>query len=455
MGTVIKCIFLIILVTGALVLTEKLIITLFRRATNYRVPRSVNILIFIGILFVSLFGFSMAYRLYCDSREWHIVAIKGIAKSAHFALNALTSPVLYDFEGYTIDLLQWVEKEYGFLSFRYFYLGIVLIIAPLSTVACIVSVFERIVKNAYIGLDTVNQNNIIFFHSSDENILLAKSLNKKLVDRNYVFCRANELPNEKKTEKERLISNTFRKWSLVDESELDYPILGKDNMLVLCVNNLDEFKHYINDQYLFPNNIKRLLVISKGMTKQIEEKYHAVYTKKKKNPKLLIYSIYDRLINRFMECNSNGDNGDIVIVSDGQLASYLKENYVPKVNNGTLWFYEITDSISREFVEGDHHFYYVEPDKLNSELVNSIKNMSEGTVFLCSEKNNIQFKSECWNAIKDFDQVKNIRFIVYTTAEQLTNERGRMSLGDNPTYICVEELYDAIVDDLLTSISKD
>ncbi len=226
------------------------------------------------LIFTFLFTESMLFRIICDKRGLfsfsQLSMCKRIAKSLHFAANALTSPGLYDLTGYTGDILRWLESSFGACSAAYITTGIVLMVAPLSTAAWIVSLLNSSLWETItlIRYRLFNNSFFVFFDTSDLSISVARHLKKHLKKNELlVFCRFFDDIEEKSKEE---LEDIYEVADLcLSGTERQYQFGKQDNQYILCTRDKRKVYDYITLNYVFPQNIGKLAVISKEQEENI------------------------------------------------------------------------------------------------------------------------------------------------------------------------------------------
>ena len=197
--------------------------------------------------------------------KWMVQISQRVSVSVHFAFNAMTTGLLTKEQTYTADLLNSFVVN-GWYSPAWFLIGFVLVLAPFSTAAWLLSVIDSNLGAMIRMRMSSRKTKIIFYSPSDRSILMADCIEKTYhtVRRGQkpllVFCRSafsqEKASLEKRAEIRRMRGVT------VAFTERDYVYKDKENVLILCANNLEEINEFIPPQYCFPENIKKIILLS-------------------------------------------------------------------------------------------------------------------------------------------------------------------------------------------------
>ena len=390
-------------------------------------------------IFVFLFVESMLFRILCDKRSFISISdlsmCKRIAKSLHFGASVLTSPSLCDLSGYTGSILRWLETSFGTCSAAYISTGIVLLVAPLSTTAWIVSLLNSAFweNAALMRFRLLRRRFIVFYDSSDLSINIAHYLKQYSTKKDSVaFCRFFKEGDEISKEKLEDI------YSVADicltGTEREYQFGNTESIFILCVPHIDKIYEYITPNYNLPIDCRKLFVISNEPRKDIDIVMRAsglsddLGSEKCEKAEPISY-MEEMLFHCFIQFETYEGAG--VVVTDGDVAHILRnvdseqlvndksEIFVfeendsalraKKINKKVTWSMENSDSIL-------NNAYWKVEGSMDSKY---IAILNEDT------KKNISQKRKLIQDHGDVLKTKNIDILVYCKDKRTIAEETR------------------------------
>lgn len=384
----------------------------------------------IGTLAVVIFGYlflvSFVYRYYQVVKVNRCIwIIKSVAKSIHFAVNAMTSASLIDTSGYTGDVLRWIEEIHAW--FAYALTGAVVLLAPISSAAWLISLLDT--GLAYkVYLSTKQKRKYwVFYDSSPESLTFAEHL-KSHLDRKsvIVFCRTDiysaSIPKHIVDRIERLDGICIT----LDETHIDkyIPSNSSDgNVLIMCPQNAEEIKNYITPNYQLPACCSKLVLVTSDSSNEIQNQIKGLTSQLQTQ----ICSYNDAIVDDIKE-KCNGINNGFVVAS-----------------------IDISDSLKSIFKE---YIYYNDGEtshNIMGGIINHLKD--ENLIVLASsdERKTQELKKKIIELASTKN--KNVRIIINENHNSDNHEKqdNMHSTNDKISIVNINDPTDAVVEKLLYS----
>lgn len=270
----------------------------------------ISISIFIKLYFLSYPCF-LNQEIVLNGQISIMQIAKSFARSVHFSINTMLTGAFQETNSVAYQVISFLSNNLVF----YILSIIIILIAPLFTLAWIISIFDTdaFLYFRLMFLRSFKRKTLIFYKPTEKNILIAKSISKymnydsKYKKAVYGFCRCGK--NKSKVSPEvRAELQTIKHTLLLSNTEIDYVfpedsvtyLLYEDNHLVIN-NYLEDFK----SETTIKRNI--LLISNEDLSFMKESNVFSHIT-------LTTFSIWKRIANQLTEDIIASDERKIAIV---------------------------------------------------------------------------------------------------------------------------------------------
>ena len=256
---------------------------------------------------------------------------KSVIKGLHFAIMVMTTGVLAQEAGPAQNVLEFYYVKDALFRPFYILTGLVITIAPLSTLTVLASLLSERVST-WLRLFVIAANNkIVFYDASVENLHIAKCIKNENSRIRFVFCRSGSDELEQTPDKKTLIREI---WGIcLPDTETYYKLKGH-NIYFLSTDDLRTAYEYVKKMAGISERVEKVLVLANDAKDRIE-------MVKKADPngllteKICFFSFWETVAERMYKDMS--DNDILFILGDEGLQRAFLNRMIEYTKDGDNW----------------------------------------------------------------------------------------------------------------------